>query len=235
MKLLCYNCRGLGSMRAVRSLKSLLRQAFPHVMFLMETCQLCDENEKTRLEIGYKNGKSWPTDTSNGGRAGGLSIWWNDEVQITVMDHSQHHIDDKVVDELAGEWRFTGVYGWPEGIEKERTWHLLRQLAEQWTGPWLCGGDLNQVLSDFEKKGGNLVAEEEMRAFSDCLVDVGLQDMGFSGYPYTWENRRRSGGYIEERLDRFLANEGWRKMWPNARVSHLGSTRSDHQPILCES
>ncbi|CAL1353254.1 unnamed protein product [Linum trigynum] len=148
----------------------------------METRQLSDENEATRNELGFKNGKSWPTDVSNGGKAGGLSSWWTDEVRVLVMTRSQHHIDAKVVHTLAGEWRFTGLYGWPEGSEKECTWQLLRQLAAQWGGAWLCGGDLNQVLSDSENKGGNPPVEAEIQEFADCLVDVGLQDLGFTGY-----------------------------------------------------
>ncbi|CAL1401450.1 unnamed protein product [Linum trigynum] len=80
MRLLSYNCRGLGSKRAVRALKSLLRQASLQVVFLMETKQTDEENEEVRKELGFPEGESWPADTTRGGRAGGLSICWVEEI-----------------------------------------------------------------------------------------------------------------------------------------------------------
>ncbi|CAL1377897.1 unnamed protein product [Linum trigynum] len=74
-----------------------------------------------------------------------------------------------------------------------------------------------------------------MAAFSECLTEVGLQDLGFSGYPYTWENCRRNGGYIEESLDRFVANHEWRACWRNGQVLHFDATRSDHRPVACDT
>ncbi|CAL1406931.1 unnamed protein product [Linum trigynum] len=74
-----------------------------------------------------------------------------------------------------------------------------------------------------------------MGSFTDCLMEMGLKDLGFHGYPYTWENRSRGGMYIEERLDRFLVNGAWWEMRPMARVLHLDQMRSDHRPISCDT
>ncbi|CAL1370231.1 unnamed protein product [Linum trigynum] len=79
-------------------------------------------------------------------RAGGVSIWWAEEVDIITMDMSLHFVDIAVTEE-EGRWRFTGLYGWPNGSDKWRTWALLSSLSQQWDGPWLCGGDFNQVRS----------------------------------------------------------------------------------------
>ncbi|CAL1382866.1 unnamed protein product [Linum trigynum] len=111
MRLLIYNCRGLGSKRAVRALRSLLRQTSPQVVFLMETKQTTSENEEPRKELGFIHGDSWAMDTSRGGRAGRLSLWWVEEVNISVMYASLHCIDVKVVDHGDVVWRFTGMYG----------------------------------------------------------------------------------------------------------------------------
>ncbi|CAL1368445.1 unnamed protein product [Linum trigynum] len=86
-----------------------------------------------------------------------------------------------------------------------------------------------------EKRGGQVRAEVEMEAFRNSLTDSGLRDMGFEGYPFTWENRRMEGGYIEERLDRFVGSDSWLDNFPNACVRHLDKTRSDHRPIICDS
>ncbi|CAL1388495.1 unnamed protein product [Linum trigynum] len=205
------------------------------MVFLMETTQTEAENDVLRETCGFKQGKSFPTVISTRNRAGGLSLWWNDDVHVTVMDRDLHFIDAAVEDEVVGKWRFSGIYGWAEGSDKWRTWDLLGSLRQQWDGPWLCGGDFNQVLSSREKSGGRGVQEAGMTHFSNCLNEVGCQDLGFHGYLFTWENRRTRGGYIEERLDRFIANEKWRSLFPNGRVQHGDRAHSDHRSIVCET
>ena len=58
--------------------------------------------------------------------------------------------------------------------------------------------------------------------------------MGFEGYKYTWNNRRKGTQHVQVRLDKFfISTEGLGK-WPNARVCHLFSHHSDHLPILMD-
>ncbi|KAF7811130.1 putative ribonuclease H protein At1g65750 family [Senna tora] len=60
------------------------------------------------------------------------------------------------------------------------------------------------------------------------MVDANsLVDLGFSGPGFTWER-----GGVAARLDRALANMGWRNMFPEASVLHLPPLKSDHSPIL---
>ncbi|CAL1361915.1 unnamed protein product [Linum trigynum] len=106
----------------------------------METKQTEDENEVTQKEMGFQHGECWSTDTSGGGRAGGLCIWWVEEVNLTVMSSSLHHLDTKIEEVKEVTWIFTGIYGWPEREDKFQTWDLICRLAGQWTGPWLSGG-----------------------------------------------------------------------------------------------
>lgn len=59
--------------------------------------------------------------------------------------------------------------------------------------------------------------------------------MGYSGYPFTWSNRRfGSPNFIEERLDRFLCSSSWRDLNVFSSVSHLTSWPSDHCPVVFE-
>ncbi|CAL1389096.1 unnamed protein product [Linum trigynum] len=205
------------------------------MVFLMETKQTSEENESLRNEMGFEKGESWPMDNSGGGRAGGLSVWWKEEINATAMSGSLHHIDMKIVEGTDEVWRFTGVYGWPEGSDKEQMWDLIRKLSNQWEGAWLCGGDLNQVLTAAEKAGGRAPVERDMQAFRDCLLDAQLSDLGYTGYDFTWENKRATEGYIEERLDRFVATAAWQHMFRQGRVLHLDKLRSDHRPIVCDT
>ncbi|GAA0187513.1 hypothetical protein LIER_34801 [Lithospermum erythrorhizon] len=65
-------------------------------------------------------------------------------------------------------------------------------------------GDFNDILSNEEKEGGNTCSEGSMAMFRDFIRQYGLLDLGFSGHPFTWWNRRSDVDTIKMRLDRVL-------------------------------
>jgi hypothetical protein len=69
-----------------------------------------------------------------------------------------------------------------------------------------------------------------MQVFRDVLSDYGLEDLGYVGNPFTWKR-----GRIRERLDRVVTNNSWVDMHPDAMVTHLEYTRSDHRPLLLDT
>ncbi|XP_042942842.1 uncharacterized protein LOC122277024 [Carya illinoinensis] len=60
----------------------------------------------------------------------------------------------------------------------------------------------------------------------------GLIDIGYSGPQYTWSNNRSDMALIRERLDRAMATQEWRLLFPDASLQHLASSASDHHPLL---
>ncbi|XP_073359597.1 uncharacterized protein [Aegilops tauschii subsp. strangulata] len=73
-----------------------------------------------------------------------------------------------------------------------------------------------------------------MGMFRDCLLACELWDLGFSGYPFTYDNGQLSERNVRVRLDRACADENWRELFPAAQVLHLASSCSDHSPILVQ-
>ena len=71
-----------------------------------------------------------------------------------------------------------------------------------------------------------------MDDFRNLLDDCRLADLGFVGYPYTWNNKRPGLENTQERLDRVVANTGWREKFHASSVFHLFSHASDHRPLL---
>ncbi|KAA3486342.1 reverse transcriptase [Gossypium australe] len=94
----------------------------------------------------------------------------------------------------------------------------------------LC--DFNEIMYDFEKKGGVPRDERRMEVFREVLAECGLVDMGFSGRWFTWERGNLPETNIRERLDRGVANEVWQTMFPDGSIQHLTHSFFDHCPLL---
>ena len=71
-----------------------------------------------------------------------------------------------------------------------------------------------------------------MNAFREALEHCHLEDLGFRGYEFTWNNKRPGEANIRERLDRATTTIDWRAKFPLSNVYHLTTHASDHLPIL---
>lgn len=128
-------------------------------------------------------------------------------------------------------WRFTGCYGFPEDSNKHKTCQLIKQLGENNSKPWVCGGDWNMMLWANEKQGGADFNYGLAAQFREALDSCALFDLYYTGYPFTWNNNQGGEANLQERLDRFFANQEWKDMYGGAFVSHLDKRRSDHLPL----
>lgn len=73
-----------------------------------------------------------------------------------------------------------------------------------------------------------------MARLQECarvLAYCGLREVDYSGYLFTWSNKRKAPHTVEERIDYALVNDKWLEQWPVTHVSHLPRYRSDHNPI----
>ena len=55
-----------------------------------------------------------------------------------------------------------------------------------------------------------------------------LTDLGFVGQRFTWCNERLEEQRTLVRLDRIVANEEWRRIFPEAMVHHVSMIASNH-------
>nr|XP_051205578.1 uncharacterized protein LOC127319648 [Lolium perenne] len=71
-----------------------------------------------------------------------------------------------------------------------------------------------------------------MQDFREVLSFCDVHDIGFSGVPWTFDNKQRGERNVKVRLDRAVASPDWSIRFPDAKVHHLVSSRSDHCPLL---
>jgi len=112
---------------------------------------------------------------------------------------------------------------------------MIKDLSTHSALPWLVGGDLNEIFYNYEKKGGLAKSQILLDAFCATFEECGLYDLGYSDYPFTWDNRRAGLTVVEERLDRFCGSLEWSLLFPEAEVIHLDEHFSDHLPILLKT
>ncbi|KAM2296857.1 hypothetical protein ACFX1S_036473 [Malus domestica] len=158
--------------------------------------------EGVRHIMGYTYRFSIPTM----GAAGGLSLWWNDPVQVTILFSSKSLIHTRVRDGGCDDWCFAS---------------------------WVYG-DLNEYLWDSEKAGGRDESRSRPRFLQEFMSEMELVDLHFSGPAFTWRGSR-NGSLVQERLDRGMVNGSWQDRWPNTSVTHGTVRASDHCYLIIKT
>lgn len=136
------------------------------------------------------------------GRSGGLTLFWKEEDQGNLLSFSQHHINIEVKIEGMRSWRLTGMYGEPNRTQRRKTWDLLRHLARDSNLPWCVVGDLSNICSQMDKRGGLSYSTWLVEGFNEALSDSGLIDMELMGHQYTWERGRGTLEWQKVHLNR---------------------------------
>lgn len=149
------------------------------------------------------------------GRSGGLAMLRKDKVDLHVQTFSQNYIDAIVINPTGPPWRIIGFYGQPEENLRHETWSLLHHPHFQYSMPWICIRDYNEILSSEEKQGRLPKTHAFMQAFCSALLHCTLIDLGYVGNIFTWNNGRQDDIYVQQCLDRACTTVEWKKAFPS--------------------
>jgi hypothetical protein len=117
-------------------------------------------------------------------------------------------------------------------------WKLMRQIKLCHYAPWLMIGDFNEVMWSFEHFLSQRRPPKQMLEFTEVLSYCNLHDLSFSGLPWTYDNKRTYDNKqarernVRDILDRVVASPSWSAWFPDAKLQHLVSFRSDHCPFF---
>jgi len=167
-------------------------------MFLIETKMRSKKLQSLCSSLGFEG--LFSVDP-----VGGLGLFWRDGGIVDIHSYSLHHINAKVsLADSNGVWAFTGFYGYPDQTQRDESWKLMSALNNFNQQTWLCIGDFNEILDQSEKVGGGgaLWNVGQMEEFIKGIHECNLGDLGYVGSKFTWSNKRESGAFVKERLDR---------------------------------
>ncbi|XP_025702728.1 uncharacterized protein [Arachis hypogaea] len=232
MKILMWNCRGLGRPLTVHNLKGIIRSHSPEIVFLCETKNPSRSVEQKLRGCGFKD---WSL-VNPEGTAGGLVIAWKEGLEVTVINSNHFFIAIIVKDKVTNhDWCLLGVHLSTNDQIRSQQFGELSLILQQVHGEVAIIGDFNTITNQREKKGRNEKSPASMACFNNFFNDCELVDIGMIGRPFTWSNRRTRGDLIQERLDRVLAGNGWLQKYQNAAVLRLSESGSDHAPLLLDT
>ncbi|KAG8380712.1 hypothetical protein BUALT_Bualt06G0044500 [Buddleja alternifolia] len=230
MKILSWNCRGIAHPTTRRTLRALIIEHKPDVVFLCELKTSLLSSLSSLLDSLNLYSKHFVPPL---GRSRGLGLAWNSHVELQITLDSKFHINALFTPkDNSPPWQITCVHGPCNHSAKLKFWDFLLAIGSSFGGPWLAIGDFNAVTSALEKKRGKSFVSSSNGGFKNILDEGGLVDLGFDGHPYTWSNKRDGWANIQLRLDRCVANTGWIGCFPRAFVSHLPMINSDHSLLL---
>ncbi|KAL9675160.1 hypothetical protein QQ045_003361 [Rhodiola kirilowii] len=209
-------------------MKELISSNRPQILGLIKTKLTSSKWDQLKFNLGY----SCCIAVGSRGRSGGVALLWNETQTVSLKSYSSYHID--VVVDSESQFRLTLFYGNPRAHCRDSSWELIRRLAAGCDLPWVVMGDFNEVCFSWEATGVRQRDESRMRAFRNVLEECGLFDLGCNGNLFTFSNKRMGEREARVRLDRFVANENWRRLFPLFSVRHSWANASDHCPIMLD-
>ncbi|KAM0829701.1 hypothetical protein ACQ4PT_066715 [Festuca glaucescens] len=180
--------------------------------------------------LGYTNSLG----VSSEGQSGGLVLYWMQPYAVSLRGSNSHCVDVIVTGESGVEWRVSFIYGEPRREKRQEFWDFMHSLSTQWSGPWICCGDFNEVLCQEEHFGSSGHSDTQIRLFKECLEDCSLSDLGFSGPMFTWTNKQEADCNVRVRLDRVVANGEFMHLYDDFYVENVITTTSDHYALFID-
>ena len=79
------------------------------------------------------------------------------------------------------QYRIFWVYGPTDFDERQEVWKLICDKGKFIDVPWLCVGDFNDILYNYENEWGKLRPVRKIKGFKQMIENCNLIDLRFQG------------------------------------------------------
>ena len=226
MKIISWNCQGLGTSWTISYLREIYYKHRPTFLFLSETKQNFEFVQSFQFHFGFTHLHT----VDPQGRSGGLALYYDSSYKVNIISSSNRILD--IETEYKGKRIFLSfVYGEPKQDLRAPVWEKLTKIGIARLEPWFIIGDLNEIRGNHEKEGGNLRHPDTFVDFNNMIDNCGLMEFPSVGNTLSWSGRRHRQ-VVKCRLDRALGNNDWHNLFPYSFVEYLRMVGSDHRPIV---
>ncbi|XP_019253965.1 PREDICTED: uncharacterized protein LOC109232665 [Nicotiana attenuata] len=112
------------------------------------------------------------------------SQWYN----VTILSVAAQFIHCLVQDRVGIiDCAVTAIYGYNTIEQRKLLWSGLKDIA---AGDTKICGDFNAVLYTNDRLMGNPITYIEVQDFADCVANLALNELAWTGDYYTWSNKQ---------------------------------------------
>ncbi|XP_071739496.1 uncharacterized protein [Rutidosis leptorrhynchoides] len=125
------------------------------------------------------------------------------------------------------------IYAVNNYIQRRQLWKDLC-VHKRFVGqhPWTIMRDFNASLSLDDSTSGSSNINIIMREFQECIKEINMVDVNYTGLHYTWNQSPNSVTGILKKIDRVMANDKFIEEYPDAYVIFQPYRISDHTPMV---
>ncbi|GMI90536.1 hypothetical protein HRI_002722900 [Hibiscus trionum] len=231
LKVISWNVRGLGRLEKAGAIRNLIRVNKPQILFIQET-KLSAISPSLLRRLGCDANFEHLHSPAEGSSEGILNAWDSRFFTLSESVISRRFI--AVFGKFRGHDKLCGlvnIYGPSIDNEKEDFFKELLEIINAHNAIWCLGGDFNAITSRDDKLGFSWNFQM-MEVFRSFIQDACLIDLPLHGGAFTWSNNRDPPTHV--RLDRFLIDNDFLLMFPNANQCLLPKAISDHNAIVLE-
>lgn len=230
MRILSWNCRGLGQPSTISDLKESLRRHLPDLVFLCETKK---KNAFVRTVCKNLKFQSRWVAVEPEGQSGGLLLCWSKDTIVYHIVTSSFGIEVEFeTQESKGKcWGVFLHISSSNEIEASQ-WEYLLDQKRKWAENWFLGGDINAIKESDEQKG------DCFRQFQNFMEEMEMGEVKYMGGSRTWVNNCVNEDFDEEKqgkCHRFLASPAWMLKFSKAVVLHVEKQSSDHNLLFLDA
>lgn len=83
---------------------------------------------------------------------------------------------------------FSTIYASNDILDRNILWDNLKNITNYYKGPWMVGGNFNEIIDSRDKFGGRHKNQRRANSLINCLNYCNLVDIELKGCKYTWSN-----------------------------------------------
>ncbi|KAJ9536667.1 LOW QUALITY PROTEIN: hypothetical protein OSB04_un000140 [Centaurea solstitialis] len=227
----CWNIRGLNAPEKQREVKSFLRIHSINFFAVLES-HLSSQSLVSVVNNVFGHW-SWVSNQNVSLHGTRIILAW-DLAYMDVMvleSHAQFmHCEIRLRGDV-NPWFCSVVYGANNSVLRRELWSGLRKFrAILGNKPWVLMGDFNSMLFPHDALGGVSRRNVDMVEFFECVEDIEVFDVSYTGIQHTWCQKPRDETGLRRKLDRILANVEFTGRFDDARARFHPRGISDHSP-----